>query len=131
MNKTTILWADDDRDDLETFHDVMREINAPHEVVTFSNGKEVLDYLSSLEAEAHPCLIILDMNMPVLDGRETLAILKKEQEYRSIPVVVFTTSGNEQDKSFCSRHETAMLTKPPTYRDLKETVQTMLSHCLS
>jgi CheY-like chemotaxis protein len=129
MNKHTILWADDDPDDLETFREVLYSLDQNYEVIEFNNGKELLNYLQGVEPANFPCLIILDMNMPVLAGRETLSIIKNEEAYRSIPVVVFTTSNSELDKIFCHKLGTDMITKPPSFGRLKTVVQKLLSYC--
>jgi CheY-like chemotaxis protein len=129
MNKHTILWADDDPDDLETFREVLHSLNQNYEVLEFSNGQELLDFLKASDLARLPCLIILDMNMPVLGGRETLSILKNDASFQSIPVVVFTTSNSELDKVFCSRLGTEMITKPPSYGRLRDIVQKLLSFC--
>src|SRR3569833_283526 len=98
MQKNTILWADDDADDLMLMKEILIKNNRNYEIVEVRNGKEALDFLQKSKETAHlPCLIILDINMPILDGKETLSILKKEEAYKSIPVVVFTTSNSELD----------------------------------
>ena len=65
--------------------------------------------------------------MPVLDGRETLAIIKSEGNTESIPVIVFTTSSSPHDKAFFSRFDTEMITKPHTYDGLKTIIHQLLS----
>jgi len=123
-----ILCVDDDPDDREMLRDVLQTTNARLKVMEASDGREALDYLRSQESLAHPpSLIILDMNMPRLSGRETLAILKSEMETESIPVVVFTTSSADADASFCNRFGVEMVTKPATYEALKSIVQRLLS----
>lgn len=123
-----ILCVDDDPDDREMIHDVLKATDPRLQVVEASDGREALDYLRSQEGLAHPpSLIILDMNMPRLSGRETLAILKSEAETESIPVVVFTTSNADADNAFCSRFGVEMITKPPTYDELKSVVQRFLT----
>lgn len=129
MNKHTILWADDDVDDLELFRNVLHDLTDQYQVLEFHNGRQVLDHLAGIPKEQYPCLIILDMNMPQLSGRETLAILKAECAYKDIPVIIFTTSSNEIDRSFCKRFDTSMVTKPPSYEQLKEVVGLFLAHC--
>ena len=129
MNKHTILWADDDADDLELFHNVLLELTDQHQVLEFHNGQQVLDHLAASTEEEYPCLIILDMNMPKLSGRQTLAILKTVSKYKDIPVVMFTTSSSEIDRAFCKRYNTEMITKPPTYERLKDLVKIFLEHC--
>jgi CheY-like chemotaxis protein len=129
MDRRTILWADDDADDLDLFLSVLRELTSDYNIKECRNGKEVLDYLEGLSADGYPCLIILDMNMPVLSGRDTLAALKHNTLHKDIPVVVFTTSSSDLDKRFCDHHHTEMITKPPTYDKLKDIVGRMLQYC--
>lgn len=129
MTKHTILWADDDTDDLELFHEVLLELTTEYELLKFYNGQQILDYLKEPEEQGYPCLIILDMNMPVLDGKQTLAALKTDERYKSIPVVIFTTSDSDVDRTFCSRFGTTMITKPPRYELLKEVIKDLLLYC--
>lgn len=129
MNKHTILWADDDIDDLELFRNVLHELTDQYQVLEFHNGRQVLDHLDATSKDLLPCLIILDMNMPQLSGQETLAILKAESGYKDIPVIIFTTSSSEVDRIFCERFDTPMITKPPSYERLKEVVSLFLAHC--
>ena len=129
MNKPTILWADDDIDDLELFRNVLQDLTDQYQVLEFHNGRQVLDHLAVTPPDQHPCLIILDMNMPQLSGRETLAILKSECTYQQIPVIIFTTSSSELDRTFCRRFNTEMVTKPPSYERLKDLVTGFLGHC--
>ena len=129
MSKHTIIWADDDPDDLELFKGVLNEITNLYDILECNNGLEVIECLKLINEEHFPCLIILDLNMPVLDGKQTLIQLKSHPSYQSIPVVVFTTSNSEPDKDFCTRNNTEMITKPPTYESLKDVIQQILSKC--
>jgi CheY-like chemotaxis protein len=81
---------------------VLSGLTTQCELFKFPNGRKVLDFLQELDEDDYPCLIIMDMNMPVLDGRETLASIKTDERYQSIPVVVFTTSDSQVDQSFCA-----------------------------
>jgi CheY-like chemotaxis protein len=130
MKKHTILWADDDPDDLALMREALQQTDQRFELVEAHNGRKALDYLDLVKHQKDfPCLIVLDLNMPVLNGRDTLAIIKSEEEYHSIPVVVFTTSGNEADRAFCSRFGVDMLTKPPSFEGLKQVAQKIVSLC--
>lgn len=123
-----ILCVDDDPDDREMMCDVLKATDPRFQLVEAGDGREAIDYLRSKEGLTNPPrLIILDMNMPRLSGRETLAILKSEAETESIPVVVFTTSNAKADSNFCSRFGVEMVTKPPTYDALKAIVQRFLA----
>lgn len=127
-----ILWADDDTDDLMLMREALSGIDHCHKIVEATNGREVLDYLNSLEhSDLYPCLIILDMNMPVLNGRETLAILKSEEKFNSIPVVIFTTSSSELDRMFCKRFGVEMFTKPDDFTGHQQTIEKLLNFCSS
>jgi CheY-like chemotaxis protein len=127
----TILWADDDPDDIAIMREVLQNLYCGHHVVEVYNGRQALDYLQQAQEEAGqlPCLIVLDMNMPVLSGRETLVALKQDPVFKEIPTVVFTTSKSPLDKAFCERHGTDMLTKPMTFESLKEAMKQLLSLC--
>lgn len=110
--------------------EALQKTDHRYEVVEVHNGRKVLDYLKFVKPKKDfPCLIVLDMNMPVLSGRETLAILKSEEDYQSIPVVVFTTSSSEMDRMFCHRFGVEMLTKPSSFDGLKGAVQQLLTFC--
>ena len=91
-----ILIADDDKDDQELFSDALDESGIPSELETFDNGKELMDNLHD-PAEPNPDLIVLDMNMPLKDGKECLKEIKADPELCNIPTVMFTTSNNEHD----------------------------------
>jgi CheY-like chemotaxis protein len=130
MKKRTILWADDDQEDLDLFREALKTTTHSFTIVPLSNGRQVLDEVARLQAGGDlPCLIILDINMPVLGGRETLAALKKEEAYKNIPVVVFTTSHSELDRTFCRHYGVEMITKPPSFEELTRTVERMLRFC--
>ncbi|WP_121355821.1 response regulator [Flavisolibacter nicotianae] len=131
MNNRHILWADDDIDDLMLMRHVLHDLGDDYNISEVHNGQEALDYLKAAkEKDDLPCLIILDMNMPILDGKETLAKLKKDEELKVIPVVFFTTSSSQMDKLYCKRNGVEMITKPPQYANLKEAVQRLVKFCV-
>ena len=126
----TILWADDDQDDLDMLHDILTEIEHPCKIIEVHNGRKVLDYLSEKKNTAQlPCGIVLDINMPVLDGRETLRLLKQEHCLRTLPVIMFSTSNSAADVSFCKQYGVSLITKPPTIEKFKEAVVQILNIC--
>jgi CheY-like chemotaxis protein len=130
MRKNTILWADDDADDLQMMHDILKQNRKHYVLVEVCNGKEALDYLEAAqERNELPCLIILDINMPVLDGKKTLLTIKQSEVFSSIPVVMFTTSNSELDRMYCQKLGTEMITKPPDFKTLQSTVLNLLDFC--
>ena len=130
MKNRHVLWADDDMDDLMLMRHVLQDLGDSYAITEVHNGQEALDYLTAAkEKKELPCLIILDMNMPVLDGKETLSLIKKDDELKDIPVVFFTTSNSQMDKLYCQHNGVEMITKPPQYAKLKEAVEKLLRFC--
>jgi CheY-like chemotaxis protein len=128
--KHTVIWADDDLDDLLIMRETMERIDHDHRVVEAHNGREVLEHLQTLKhTSLYPCLIILDINMPLLNGRDTLVLIRKEEKYNDIPVVMFTTSSNELDRTFCNRFGAKLYTKPHSLAEYEQAIATLLTHC--
>ena len=131
MNRPHILWADDDMDDLMLMRQVLQDLGETYVITEVNNGREALDYLeASKKSNDLPVLIILDMNMPVLNGKETLSIIKKDEVLKDIPLVFFTTSSSELDKMYCKRFGVEMITKPPQYGNLKTAVKRIMDNYL-
>lgn len=130
MLKHKILWADDDYDDLQMMREILAKKNRDFEITEVHNGREALEYLKQAHENSDlPCLVILDINMPVLDGKETLSIIKNTEAYKDIPVVVFTTSESELDKLYCKKFNTEMVTKPPTFSTLGAALDKIFNEC--
>lgn len=97
-----ILLAEDDDNDAELTMDALRSLRLANDVVRVKDGAEALDYLSRRNAyadrpPAHPALVLLDLKMPKVDGLEVLRAVKADPQLRTIPVVVLTSSREEQD----------------------------------
>lgn len=118
---------DDDPDDLLLIREILDSLNVTFQIQEAHNGKEALEILEASEKEnTVPCLIVLDINMPVLDGKQTLAILKNSGKWQHIPVVIFTTSSSQLDKMYFERYRVEMITKPPSYEKLEAAVKRLL-----
>jgi CheY-like chemotaxis protein len=131
MKKHTILCVDDDSDDLQLLHETLKGTQENFDVIEAHNGRQALELLQRSKTEGTPPrLIILDINMPVLNGKETLSIIKNDEVLRDIPVVVFTTSGSETDRRFCDFYGVEMITKPPTFQNFKAVVEKLLRVCM-
>lgn len=118
-----ILLLEDDRVDIMTVKRALREINITNELVVTKDGEEGLAYLQDSENEL-PCIILLDLNMPRMNGLEFLHIVKATSVLKRIPVVVLTSSRQEQDKveSFDLGVAGYML-KPVDYQKFVEVVR--------
>jgi CheY-like chemotaxis protein len=104
MNRNkTILFVEDDEDDRELISEVINKVNSSVETIFAENGLHALNYLTGVkEKSALPCLIVLDLNMPVLDGKETYRKIKDELKLEAVPVIIFTSSHNPNDKKLFS-----------------------------
>jgi len=117
-----ILMADDDPDDCLLFKEAISASGLPHRLHTFPDGEALIEYLDGLSddessASPRPDLILLDLNMPRKDGRETLRLLKHDPRWQRIPIVVLTTSIAESDISLA--YETgasSYIAKPATFQ---------------
>ena len=126
-NKPIILYAEDDYDDFESVKEALDQLSDQQVLLHAKNGAEAVSFIEN--ATILPGLIVLDLNMPVMDGKEVLLWLKGREEYKHIPVIVFTTSSREDDMKLCQKHNCTFFRKPTLYRDLLHIAQTMLQIC--
>ncbi|MBZ4044517.1 response regulator [Flavobacterium hibisci] len=118
MNNKIILLADDDTDDTEMFCEALADIDKQILYYTASNGIEALNLLAELDES--PKLIFLDLNMPVMNGWECLQLLKKDKQYRNVPVIMISTSSHKNDiETAFSLGAIGYFVKPNSYADLK------------
>lgn len=125
-----ILCVDDDADDLMMLREAFAATGSIYAVQVASDGEEALRQLRNLApGSILPSLIVLDVNMPRIDGRETLLALQSDANLSRIPVVAYSTSSSPLDKLFFNRHNVAYFTKPSYYDELATVAATMLHHC--
>ncbi len=128
----TILLADDDEEDRMLIEEALEEARLANDVRTVADGQELLDYLrqegayENAEDSPRPGLILLDLNMPRKDGREALREIKADPELRRIPVIVLTTSKEEEDiyRTY-DLGVNSFITKPVSFDDLLEIMRTL------
>ncbi|NJL63814.1 MAG: response regulator [Methylacidiphilales bacterium] len=102
-----LLVVEDSDEDFEAFYRGWRKLTTTNPIHRCTNGDEALDFLyhtgkyTSSHPLLRPGLIVLDLNLPGTDGRELLTQIKQDENLRSIPVVVFTTSSNPKDLEIC------------------------------
>ena len=126
-NKPIILYAEDDFDDFESIKEALAQLSDQQLLLHAKNGHEAVSFIEN--ATVLPSLILLDLNMPVMDGKEVLRWLKGKSEYKNIPVMIFTTSSREEDIRLCQKYGCTFFRKPTLYRDLLHVAQTMLHLC--
>ena len=120
-----ILLVEDDRVDAMTLKRALKDLKVTNPLVHKLNGEEALDYLQS-DSNDKPCVIILDLNMPKMNGMEFLKIAKADETLRRIPVVVLTTSRDEWDRfqSF-DLSVAGYIIKPADYKRFLEAIRTI------
>ncbi len=120
-----ILLVEDDQVDTMTVIRALKEIHVTNRLVHLENGEEAVSYLRDPESEK-PCIILLDLNMPIMNGIEFLHVVKCDDHLRRIPVVVLTTSEEQQDKvnSF-NMGVAGYMTKPVDYRQFVEVMRSI------
>ena len=125
-----VIYADDDPDDLELVIEAFQQFASHVRLQVFNDGVSALSYLSKLSAlSGVPCLIILDINMPRLDGRECLRKIREHHMLKNVPVVLFTTSISDRDREFATRHNAGFITKPLTSAQMEFITHELIGHC--
>ena len=118
-----ILLVEDDSADAMLVEAALLQRGPVRSVTRVCDGIAALDYLRDL-GHARPDLIVLDLSMPRMNGRELLAVLKNDEDLKVVPVVVLTTSSAPQDVEHAYRgHANAYVTKPVNLDDFTEAVQ--------
>ncbi|HEX6431457.1 MAG TPA: response regulator [Niastella sp.] len=128
---TTILYIDDDQDDLLIFEESVNCLYPEIRLYKAQSSEAGMNILNQLESEnkPYPSLIMIDMNMPKMNGRETLRLIRNNKKWLGIPVAIFTTSANVEDIEFCKKHGSACITKPMSLTDFNHVLEKLLSHC--
>lgn len=126
-----ILYADDDSEDQEIIRESLHGIHCDVDLVFVNNGLEALHFLESLKPGInYPCLILLDINMPILNGIETLKILKQDIVLKKIPVIMFSTSSDKElVRKSLEIGAADYITKPINFHSIKEVTELIVAKC--
>ncbi len=125
--KLKILLIEDDTIELMKLNRAMSSLNMNHEVREANNGEDALELL--LNEEYYPDIILLDLNMPKINGIEFLSILKKNEALKFIPTIILTTSINEKDLLACYNIGiSGYILKPLKYEDYITKINLLLSY---
>ncbi|MBL7717564.1 MAG: response regulator [Flavipsychrobacter sp.] len=129
MKTNTILIADDDREDRELLEDILTSQHPGIHILSVSNGSEVFDLLDECDAAKLPEVLVLDYNMPLLNGAEVLSRMTADERYKGICVVMLSTSNAQihvdQCKSMGARD---YLVKPTDINGLQALGQKILGY---
>jgi two-component system, response regulator len=135
IRSQSILLVEDNQDDYEATCRAFKKANLCNPIVWCKSGRDALDYLKQEGAYreprkvARPGLVLLDLNMPGMDGRKTLEAIKQDDALKRIPVIILTTSSDERDIQVC--YQTGANTyvqKPVSFEGLIEAIKRLKAY---
>jgi CheY-like chemotaxis protein len=128
QNSKPILLIEDDDVDVMTVNRALQDSQITNQLVSIGEGEEAIEYLKD-ESTAKPFIILLDLNMPRMDGAEFLKIVKADRVLKNIPVIIFTTSNSERDvtESF-ELGAAGYMVKSVDYEKFVETIRTIAQY---
>ncbi|MDH5680671.1 MAG: response regulator [Spirochaetota bacterium] len=127
-SKKPILLVEDDKVDVMTVKRVLKDIHVTNTLLLAGNGEEALELLNNSSVE-EPGIILLDLNMPRMNGLEFLKAVKTDSLHKSIPVVVLTTSRDDNDRLESFNHSVAgYMIKPVDYNQFVELMKNVDSY---
>jgi CheY-like chemotaxis protein len=120
-----ILLVEDDPDDVELLKVAFEENEILIQLIEITQGHKVLSYLQ--EAIILPDIIVLDLNLPKMHGRDVLSEIKSIPEYRDVPVIILTTSSAKTDIDFCMANGASeYIVKPVTMKEYSKIVKAIV-----
>jgi CheY-like chemotaxis protein len=121
-----ILLIEDDQDDIYLLKEAIKENGLNAEFDILMQGNKIIDWVD--QNSTMPDLVILDLNLPKMHGRDVLCHIKQHWRFKTVPVMVLTTSSQLSDKEFCLQNGASkFMSKPSTSEGFKELVQTIVS----
>ena len=128
--KSLVLYADDDPEDIELVSEAFYAYSQNVELMTFRDGIELLNFIETIDPfHAAPCLFILDINMPRLNGKETLRRLRRIESFAEVPAVLFSTSSLPADAAFAKNFNAGFVTKPLHTAQVHMIIDEIVEHC--
>jgi CheY-like chemotaxis protein len=128
--KSLVLYADDDHEDIELVSEAFRHYSQNVELVTFNDGVEMLNYIRTIDPlQPAPCLFIIDINMPGINGKETLKRLRSFEAFSDVPAVLFSTSTLPADAAFAKNYNAGFVTKPLYTEQVHQIIDQIIEHC--
>jgi CheY-like chemotaxis protein len=132
MHHRIILHVDDDQDDRFLVSSILNSLDPSIKVLEAENGLKAIEILRKVKITGElPSLVILDYNMPLMNGMETYKEIRKHPELVSVPVVLLTTFSSRRDDDYWENERVATFTKPATFSELTTSIQKILSYCHS
>ncbi|MGK2864648.1 MAG: response regulator [Chitinophagaceae bacterium] len=130
LSERVIMFGEDDLDEEDFLKEIFSSLDPSVSLLFISNGRKLIAKLEQTEDGQLPRLIVLDYNMPELNGAEILKILKQNNRYVSIPKIVWSTSGSEIYRKLCVESGAVeYLIKPSNIKELEVIARRLLTFC--
>ena len=136
-SKTPLLVVEDSDEDFEVLQIFMEDMAVTNPIYRCTTGDKALEFLyrgqdEGTQENQRPSMILLDLNLPGIDGREVLARLKQDDHFREIPIVIFTTNSDPRDIKFCYRKgANGYLIKPVGTERFEKAIQAFVDYWLN
>jgi two-component system, response regulator len=131
----SILLVEDNQDDYEATCRAFKKANLANHIVWCRSGRDALDFMKQVGAHkdasrgSRPGLVLLDLNMPGMDGRKTLEVIKQDETLKQIPVIILTTSADERDIGACYQMgANTYVQKPVSFDGLIEAIKRLKAY---
>jgi CheY-like chemotaxis protein len=124
MKGINILLVEDNEGDVLLTTEAFEESKIINKIMALRDGKQAVDFFESIKKkEDLPHLVLLDINLPKMSGHEVLMYIKNNEKYKSIPVIMLTTSSSEKDILLCYKnHVNCYITKPIDVSDFMKAI---------
>lgn len=125
-----IVVGEDDKDDQELLKEVFSLVDDSFKLVFVDNGKQVISLLNKLHDNQVPCLIVLDYNMPEMNGADILCEINELESFKQIPKIIWSTSGSDKFKTRCLELGALdYVIKPTSFAGLQDIARYLISVC--
>ncbi|MBW4627843.1 MAG: response regulator [Brasilonema octagenarum HA4186-MV1] len=135
VQNNSLLVVEDSDEDFEAFRRILRKSSLHAPIYRCVDGEDALEYLFQVgeyannTSRSRPGIILLDLNLPGMDGRDVLIAIKQNATLKMIPVIIFTTSSNPKDIDVCYEHGVnGYIVKPIDLSKLKETIEIFIQY---
>lgn len=127
---TVIFVVDDDREDRQILHEYFEDIGMGDRVRYFDDGEKTIASLEIIrDAAALPRLVVLDLNMPIVNGTQALLMIKRDPRLKHIPVIILSTSDNDEEKRKCLSYGAVdYLVKPMSFDEGRLIVERFVAY---